>query len=248
MRALVVLLCCFPFIARAVAPHDSVSVVAKYETTAEGIDFHPRQLILPAALVGLGVYGAIDGTWNNDIRSKTVKWKGDTMIDDILVFAPGASVYLLDWCGIDSKHAFWDKTVIASTAAVLSLGTSSLLKECARVQRPDGDSHRSFPSQHTAVAFAGAELLWQEYRHHSVWYGVAGYGVAACVGFLRIYNDKHWASDVLAGAGIGILSAKAAYWLYPSLRTLYGKREGKTLTVIPFGSRSSFGFSLSADF
>jgi len=42
----------------------------------------------------------------------------------------------------------------------------------------------------------------------------AAYGVASGVGLLRVANNKHYISDVLIGAGIGILSMKAAYWTH----------------------------------
>ena len=46
---------------------------------------------------------------------------------------------------------------------------------------------------------------------------IAGYTVATGVGIMRMYNNRHWASDVLAGAGVGILSASLMYWLAPYL-------------------------------
>lgn len=248
MRYIIFLSLLLPISLQAITPADSLPATSKYRGTGEGLSFRSSHLILPAALISLGIYGAIDKGPDRDIQRQTLKWKGDTMVDDVLVFLPGSSIYLLDWCGVESKHSFRDKTVIAATAAALTLGSTQLLKMTTRVERPDESDRYSFPSQHTAVAFAGAELLWQEYKHHSPWYGMAGYGVAACTGFLRIYNNKHWTSDVLAGAGIGILSAKAAYWLYPSLRKLYVKPDGQSLTVLPFGSTSSLGVSLSLRF
>jgi membrane-associated phospholipid phosphatase len=53
--------------------------------------------------------------------------------------------------------------------------------------------------------------------------------MATATGFLRMYNDKHWFSDVMAGAGIGILSTKIAYWLYPLLKNVIFKNTNKTL-------------------
>ena len=50
--------------------------------------------------------------------------------------------------------------------------------------------------------------MWQEYKDVSVWYGISGYIVATGTGFFRIYNNKHWLTDVAAGAGIGILIDK----------------------------------------
>jgi membrane-associated phospholipid phosphatase len=57
--------------------------------------------------------------------------------------------------------------------------------------RPDGSNNHSFPSGHTATAFASAEFLRQEYKDISPWYGIAGYVAAIATGYLRIYNNKH---------------------------------------------------------
>lgn len=246
MKIICFLICSFPFLLCAQVSKDSITV--NYQQTDEGLSFRPKQLILPAALIGMGVFGAFNKSIDKEIQQQTVKWKGDTKMDDWFVFAPGVSSFALDWVGVKSKHAFWDKTVIAATTAVFTLGSSFVLKETIGRERPSKENTLSFPSQHAAVAFAGAELLRQEYGHHSVWYGVAGYGVAACTGFLRIYNNKHWTSDVLVGAGIGILSTKAAYWLYPSIRKLYHTSSEQSLVVLPFGSSTSLGLSLSARF
>ncbi|MNL72165.1 hypothetical protein D3C87_1974290 [compost metagenome] len=42
-----------------------------------------------------------------------------------------------------------------------------------------------------------------------------------------MYNNKHWLSDVVAGAGFGILSTKVAYYLYPRLKKLVLGKETK---------------------
>jgi membrane-associated phospholipid phosphatase len=48
-----------------------------------------------------------------------------------------------------------------------------------------------------------------------------------------MYNDRHWLTDVAAGAGIGILCTKTAYWLYPKCKTTFQKRN-KTSVMIAF--------------
>ena len=84
--------------------------------------------------------------------------------------------------------------------------------------RPIGDS-RSFPSGHTGTVFTGAELVRMEYG----WgWGAGAYAVAAAVGVMRMYNGAHWLSDVLAGAGIGILSAHIGRWLLDPAKRLFG--------------------------
>ncbi|MEO8192356.1 MAG: phosphatase PAP2 family protein [Gemmatimonadales bacterium] len=73
-----------------------------------------------------------------------------------------------------------------------------------------GDDYQSFPSGHATAAFAFAALMSAETSHwwpETRWtLGPILYGSAALTGVSRIYNDAHWASDVLTGAAIGTLT------------------------------------------
>lgn len=72
------------------------------------------------------------------------------------------------------------------------------------------DDYRAFPSGHSTAAFAFASILSAETSHwwpDSRWVvGPIMYGAATLTGVSRIYNNQHWASDVLAGAAIGTLT------------------------------------------
>ena len=72
-----------------------------------------------------------------------------------------------------------------------------------------GDRYRSFPSGHTITAFAFASTVTRETQfwspHVGFYVGTVFYGGAALVGLSRIYNNQHWASDVVAGAAIGTI-------------------------------------------
>jgi membrane-associated phospholipid phosphatase len=120
------------------------------------------------------------------------------------------------------------------------------LKSITKVERPDGSGFNSFPSGHTATAFAGAEFLWQEYKDVSIWCGISGYLVATETGLFRIYNDKHWLTDVVAGAGIGLLSTKIAYWINPFIqRKIFNSKQSRTTSMLaPFynGKQLGVGF------
>lgn len=77
----------------------------------------------------------------------------------------------------------------------------------------EGDRYRSFPSGHAAAAFAvasaltaEAKIIWPEAHPYA---GPVLYTGATMVGVSRMYNNKHWASDVVAGAGIGVLTGWA---------------------------------------
>jgi membrane-associated phospholipid phosphatase len=65
----------------------------------------------------------------------------------------------------------------------------------------------SFPSGHTSVAFAAATVYAMEYRHHP-WIPIFSYSFASLVGLSRITEKKHWPTDVLVGAALGILSGR----------------------------------------
>jgi membrane-associated phospholipid phosphatase len=69
--------------------------------------------------------------------------------------------------------------------------------------------YRSFPSGHAANAFAFASTVTREvqfwYPHSAFYVGTVFYGGATLMGLSRIYNNKHWASDVMGGAAIGTL-------------------------------------------
>lgn len=86
------------------------------------------------------------------------------------------------------------------------------LKQTTNVERPDGSNKHSFPSGHTATAFMTATMFTKEYGHKSPWVGVGAYSVATATGLMRMANNKHWLSDVLTGAGIGILSTEVGYY------------------------------------
>lgn len=134
-------------------------------------------------------------------------------LDDYVQYSPAAVMLVMKSFGVESRSS-WGRmlTSDAFTAAVLA-GTVNLMKESFRVTRPDGSDHRSFPSGHTATAFMTATMLTKEYGYLSPWVGGVAYGVASLTGLSRMANNKHWLSDVLTGAGIGILSTEIGYWL-----------------------------------
>jgi hypothetical protein len=212
-----------------------------------------KQLIIPGVLIGYGIIGIeSDGLkyFNTEIKEEVNENIDKKLtIDDITQYVPAASVYALNAMGIQGKNNFKDRTLILATSYLLVAGTTLPLKSITKVQRPDGSSFNSFPSGHTATAFAGAEFLWQEYKDVSIWYGISGYIVASGTGLFRIYNDRHWLTDVAAGAGIGILCTKTAYWLYPKMQKLFFKKETKTaLLVAPFYNGNQMGIGLVGRF
>lgn len=132
--------------------------------------------------------------------------------DDYLQWAPLPTLYILKACGVPARDDWFRMSTLAAESYA-TMGLLALGGKCAFHRlRPDGTSHNSFPSGHTATAFCGAELLRLEYKESAPVVGWLGY-TAAATGLMRIYNNRHWTADVLAGAGVGILSAQLANWL-----------------------------------
>jgi hypothetical protein len=202
--------------------------------------FPIKQLVAPTLMVMYGLGGLenkgiqkINNGFKEEIYTENPHSK--FKLDNYLVFAPAATVYGLNALGIKGKHNFRDRTMIYLMSNLIMSGTVFSVKKFSHEQRPDNSDYFSFPSGHTAASFVGAEFLRQEYKDVSPWYGVAGYAMAATTGYLRMYNNKHWFSDVVAGAGIGIASTKLAYWLYPKIqRKLFKDKPMKTIAMPTF--------------
>jgi membrane-associated phospholipid phosphatase len=182
---------------------------------------------------------------NTDIRDEfTEDIDEKVTIDDFSQYAPAVAVYALNNIGVGGRHDLRDRSIILATGYAMMATTVLVLKPATRFQRPDGTSFNSFPSGHTATAFLGAEFLWQEYKDVSVWYGITGYAVAAGTGYFRMYNGRHWLSDVAMGAGIGILSAKAAYWMFPYLNRKLFSRSRRLGFITPFCNGRQVGLGV----
>ncbi|ACF14546.1 phosphoesterase PA-phosphatase related [Chloroherpeton thalassium ATCC 35110] len=213
------------------------------------LTFKYTDLVIPAILVGYGIIGLESHSLlsiNSEIREEVNEHIDEKVtIDDFSQYAPVLSVYGLNAYGIKGKNNFGDRTVVLATAYLIMSPTVYALKKMTRVERPDGSSKNSFPSGHTATAFVGAEFLWQEYSDVSIWYGISGYAVAAGTGFFRMYNNKHWLTDIAAGAGIGILSTKIAYWIHPFIKEkIFGNENGGIGILMPFYNGKEYGVEM----
>jgi len=118
---------------------------------------------------------------------------GDLLQVIIPATACGATLYLGDRAG--------GGQFLRSFA--LTMGVTYGLKYSVRRERPGGGDHTSFPSGHTSAAFQGASFIHNRYGWK---YAVPAYLGATFVGYSRVAADKHYVSDVVAGAAIGVAS------------------------------------------
>ena len=208
--------------------------------------------IIPAAFVG---YGMVSLAGKNPIRSLDLTTKAELQedhplfaahADNYLQFAPAAAVFGLQLAGIKGKHGVSDAAGIYFMSMAMMTGSVTALKHITKRERPDNSVFNSFPSGHTATVFASAELLKQEYGDQYPWLSYTGYAIATATGALRMYNNRHWFSDVVAGAGFGMLSTKLSYVLYPKIRKLLTGNKQHAFSMMPSYQYGKVGFHLSS--
>jgi len=161
--------------------------------------------------------------------------------DNYLQYSPLLLTTGLKAAGVEGRST-WGRYAVSAAAsyAVMALLVNSI-KYTAREQRPDGSTRNSFPSGHTATAFAAATILHKEYGlTRSPWYSIGGYMMATATGCMRVLNNRHWVSDTFAGAGIGILSAELGYTLADLLFRQHGLRRPDRTAEPVSSSRPSF--------
>ena len=222
----------------AAAPIDTTT--KKYETPAsapkrvwyKGKLF--RAVAIPAALI---TYGAItaqgDAGINHDTRTFVRKQfrPVSTGFDNTLIIAPYFELIGVALAGVESRNDRINTLLVIAKGEAIMLASTFAVKYLANENRPNQSDNLSFPSGHTAQAFLAASIVHTEFRDKSQWYGVGAYTIATSVAALRMINDKHWQSDVVAGAGFGILSAHLAYLTH---RNRWGRQprlpEGMSFT------------------
>lgn len=239
------LLLALPVSARQEVVNDSVSV----DSCKDAYNFKWQQTILPASLITAGAI-ALAPTFIRDgshsLTNSVIDLRGDNKrlkFDDYIQYAPVVGAWALDFVpGVKAKHPFVERTLIVATSYAALGVLVNVSKLCIDEKRPEFNSRNSFPSGHTATAFMGAELVRIEY---GPWYGVGAYAIATTVGFMRMYNGKHYFHDVVAGAGVGILSARIGEWsgqLWHKLLSKRKKKKDNAFVLTPIASPFEGGY------
>lgn len=213
-----------------------------------------REVLIPTGVIVVSALCVHSG-WLTKQRENiqnviSAKGRHKFKADDYSQYAPMVAVYGLNLCGVKGKHKFLDRTILlAMSYATMGILVNSM-KFTFKEKRPDSNVRNSFPSGHMATAFMGAEFLYKEYKDVSPWIGYVGYAVAATTGYLRIYNNRHYINDVIAGACIGIASVKLSYWLYPKIfkSAKCNKKKNVTIAGLPYYSTSGWGLNMCVQF
>ncbi len=202
--------------------------------------FSYKQTIIPAALFSGGLI-LKNQSLNVQLESSFQKLFGmnfKTEVDNYLQYETVLQIYGGHLLGFKSKNDLAHQTINILVANAIMGGVVTTMKHFINETRPDGTAY-SFPSGHTATAFTNAALLFYEYKDSNIWYASSGFLFASATGALRIANNKHYISDVLAGSGIGLgIGLAISYWspfqslvlkqnkthaiVYPQIGTNYG--------------------------
>ena len=139
---------------------------------------------------------------------------------------------------LKSRHNFKQQIVLYTLSMTTTAAIVYPLKHIMNVQRPDKTDYKSFPSGHSAFAFATAEFLRREFYQISPWIGVRAYTVATTIGVQRVINNKHYFTDVIAGAGIGVLASSASFLFYNS------RKKASSFMIQPYYQQKIAGLYL----
>ena len=194
-----------------------------------------RRIFITLTLLLVSLWGMAQDIPSTD-NAATTDQKGNRYhgdgIDDVLQYSPLAATIALKLLGVESKSE-WGNLIINTTTTYANTAIISYaLKHSIHSRRPDGTDTHSFPSAHTAIAFAGATIMAKEYGHISPWIAVGGYAVAAVTAADRVRRNRHHWADVATGAVIGVATTEAGYYLG---RLILPSHDRYSVSVSPAG-------------
>lgn len=237
-----------------IAQTDSLVTGQKMDQSFDhAYQFKYKKLIVPSVFIGYGILSLTSDDLkqlNRSTQYEIGEHQPDKIkLDNYTQYVPAILVYGLNAIGLKGKHNLKDRSIILGTSLLISSAVVLPTKHLVREERPDGSNNLSFPSGHTTTAFTTAHFMFREYQDENIWLSLSGYPIAVFTGVYRILNDKHWVGDVVAGAGIGILSTEVAYWLFPKVSQLFSKDHSKNSALVyPFYQNKTMGLGLSLNF
>ncbi|MBC7625841.1 phosphatase PAP2 family protein [Ferruginibacter sp.] len=212
-----------------VSAQDTIVVNYPARDTTTIKDVKPGRYLKPAAVIlpaSLMVYGALKPEVNgirqldDNIMANIKKNHADfhTTADDYMMWAPTASIYLMDALHLKTKHSFTEHLILDAGSLIIAGGVGFVMRKISGNIDVYHTQDTKFPSGHTTNAFRGAEIFHQELKDTHPVFSYTGYLVATSVGVLRMYNKSHLLTEVITGAGLGILSGKLTYWIFDKVK------------------------------
>jgi hypothetical protein len=178
-----------------------------------------KQSVVPLTLIGTGlIVNYSSGVFGKEnIQDGITEAFPDfhTNADDFLLFVPALTMYTADLLKVESKNDAFTQTKYLLISGIATNMVTYGLKHLTGETRPNGEDDLSFPSGHTANAFVMATVLFHEFKASKPVLAYSGFLFASATGALRVINNEHWVSDVLVGAGIGIIITDLVYRFEP---------------------------------
>ncbi len=195
-----------------------------------------KSSLVPLALIATGVFvNYSDGSLGKESLQEDIQDGLDdfhTDLDNFLPFVPVITMYGADLLHVRARNDAFTQTKYLGIALLANNLITLGLKKITDEDRPNGDTY-SFPSGHTSNAFVMATALHLEFKDTHTLLAYSGYLFATATGVLRVMNNEHWVSDVLAGAGIGMLSTQLVYHFEPLKNWQPFKKEGIKTAIGP---------------
>ncbi len=177
-----------------------------------------KQSIVPLSLIGAGlIVNYSNGIFGKENLQENIHNRYpnfSTQVDDYIQFAPAVMMYAADIFKVPSKNDAFTQTKYLLIAAIANTIVVQSMKRITNETRPNGSEY-SFPSGHTSNAFVMATVLFHEFKETKPALAYSGFAFATATGVLRVLNNAHWVSDVLVGAGIGIIITDLVYRFEP---------------------------------
>jgi len=194
-----------------------------------------KQSIVPLSLIGAGLFiNYSDGVFGKENLQEQINGSNPDFhsdLDDFLLFVPVLTMYTADLLKVESENDAFTQTKILLISGIVTNAITYGIKHATEETRPNGEDNLSFPSGHTSNAFVMATVLFHEFKNTKPVLAYSGFLFAATTGALRVLNNEHWVSDVLVGAGIGIIVTDLVYRFEP-LKNWNPFKNDKISTII----------------
>ncbi len=227
-----------------------ISTIANAQTDSLLFKHHEKyalikKLVLPVTFIIAGSLLS-NSTFEQNLKIKIRNTVGNDFkfgVDDYLQYAPIAEMYIADMLKIKSKNHWFNQTKYLLISNLITASITHAIKRTSLKLRPNGSPH-AFPSGHTSFSFTNATVLYNEFSDTSPYLAYSGYVFSTTTGAFRMINNKHWVSDVLVGAGIGILVTNLVYHFEP-LKNWNPFIGSENITLIPQIDNNGYGIYLS---
>lgn len=232
---------------------DSLSVIPQIRQVAAQTEKPSflKQVATPVSLITAGTLlsaTAFEVSMNKNIRN-AVGNDFHTKIDDYTRYVPIVQLYAADILGVKAKNHWFDQTKNLAISLIITDFITNALKDNINKMRPNESmGSQSFPSAHTSQAFTTATVLYEEFKDSSPLLAYSGFAIAGATGMMRMMNNAHWFSDVMVGAGIGILVTKLVYMFDPIIKWNPFLKKNKELTILPQVSGNQYGMYVGYTF